>query len=69
MRGMRYGLKFFSFDAPGLEAAIAMVKREKRLTPKAIIPVDLFGLAADYPALEAIAERAVEVLRPGVREC
>src|SRR5690606_26112162 len=40
-----------------LEAAIAMVRAEGRLTPKAIIPVDLFGLAADYPAIEAIARR------------
>src|SRR5690606_27671797 len=28
-----------------------------RLTPRAIIPVDLFGLAADYDAIGAIAER------------
>jgi dTDP-4-amino-4,6-dideoxygalactose transaminase len=33
-----------------------MVKREGRLKPRAIIPVDLFGLAADYAAIERIAE-------------
>ena len=40
-----------------LEAAIAEVKREGRLNAKAIIPVDLFGLAADYAAIGEIAER------------
>jgi dTDP-4-amino-4,6-dideoxygalactose transaminase len=34
-----------------------MIKAERRLTPRAIIPVDLFGLAADYNAITAIAER------------
>lgn len=40
-----------------LEAAIAMVKADGRLTPRAIIPVDLFGLAADYARIDAIAAR------------
>jgi dTDP-4-amino-4,6-dideoxygalactose transaminase len=40
-----------------LEAAIASVKAEGRLRPRAVIPVDLFGLAADYAALMGIAER------------
>ena len=47
----------YNIDPAGLEAAIAMVKAEGRLTPRAVIPVDLFGLAADYPAVEAIARR------------
>ena len=47
----------YNVDLASLEAAIEMVKREKRLTPKAVIPVDLFGLPADYAAIEAIAER------------
>jgi dTDP-4-amino-4,6-dideoxygalactose transaminase len=47
----------YNIDIASLEAAIAMVKSEGRLTPKAIIPVDLFGLAADYDALDAIAKR------------
>lgn len=45
----------FNIDPAKLEAAIAKVKNEGRLKPKAIIPVDLFGLPADYPALEQIA--------------
>jgi dTDP-4-amino-4,6-dideoxygalactose transaminase len=47
----------YNIDIASLEAAIAMVKAEGRLTPKAIIPVDLFGLAADYDAIMGIARR------------
>jgi len=47
----------YNIDIESLEAAIAQVKKEGRLTPKAIIPVDLFGLAADYHAIMAIAKR------------
>lgn len=47
----------YNIDIASLEAAIAMVKTEGRLKPKAIIPVDLFGLAADYSAINAIAKR------------
>ena len=46
----------YNIDIASLEAAIDMVKREGRLKPRAIIPVDLFGLAADYDAIERIAE-------------
>ncbi|HMM62960.1 MAG TPA: DegT/DnrJ/EryC1/StrS aminotransferase family protein [Mesorhizobium sp.] len=47
----------YNIDIASLEAAIAMVKKEGRLKPKAIIPVDLFGLAADYDAIMKIAAR------------
>ena len=47
----------YNIDIASLEAAIDMVKREGRLNPRAIIPVDLFGLAADYDAIMAIAKR------------
>jgi dTDP-4-amino-4,6-dideoxygalactose transaminase len=47
----------YNIDIASLEAAIEMVKREGRLIPKAIIPVDLFGLAADYDAIDEIAAR------------
>ena len=46
----------YNIDVAGLEAAIEAVKAEGRLTPRAIIPVDLFGLAADYAAISRIAE-------------
>ena len=47
----------YNIDVQSLEAAIAMVKAEGRLKPRAIIPVDLFGQAADYAAIDAIARR------------
>ncbi len=47
----------YNIDIESLEAAIAMVKAEGRLKPRAIIPVDLFGLGADYAAIQKIAER------------
>jgi dTDP-4-amino-4,6-dideoxygalactose transaminase len=47
----------YNIDVASLEAAIAMVKMDGRLRPKAIIPVDLFGLAAGYAAINAIAAR------------
>jgi dTDP-4-amino-4,6-dideoxygalactose transaminase len=47
----------YNINIDSLEAAIAMVKAEGRLKPKAIIPVDLFGIAADYDGIMKIAER------------
>jgi dTDP-4-amino-4,6-dideoxygalactose transaminase len=47
----------YNIDIASLEAAIEMIKKEGRLKPKAIIPVDLFGLAANYDAIMAIAKR------------
>jgi dTDP-4-amino-4,6-dideoxygalactose transaminase len=48
----------FNMDPASLEAAIAMVRRDGRLTPKAVMPVDLFGQPADYARLEPIARTA-----------
>ena len=47
----------YNIDIASLEAAIGMIKAEGRLKPRAIIPVDLFGLGADYDAIMKIAER------------
>ena len=47
----------FNMDPASLEAAIALVKREAKLTPKVVMPVDLFGQPADYRALAPIAAR------------
>src|SRR5258705_340803 len=44
----------FNIDPASLERAIAKAKR-LGLKPKAVIPVDLFGLPADHDALAAIA--------------
>lgn len=46
----------YNIDPKSLEAAIAGVKREGKLKPRAIIAVDLFGQPADYPAISAIAK-------------
>ena len=45
----------FNIDPDGLSAAIGTARR-LGLTPKAVIPVDLFGLPADQVAVSAIAE-------------
>ena len=45
----------FNIDAKGLVAAIGTAKR-LGLTPKAVIPVDLFGLPADHAAIAKIAK-------------
>ncbi|MEY4250104.1 MAG: hypothetical protein RJA87_1737 [Pseudomonadota bacterium] len=47
----------YNLDPQKLEAAIVAVKAEGRLTPKAVIAVDLFGQPADYPAISAICQR------------
>jgi len=47
----------FNIDPADLEAAILETLEEGKLTPKAIVAVDLFGLPADYPALRAIADK------------
>ncbi len=47
----------FNADVNSLEAAIEAVKAEGKLNPKVIITVDLFGLPADYDAIEALAAK------------
>ena len=47
----------FNMDPGSLEAAIALVKKDDALTPKAVMPVDLFGQPADYRSLAPIARR------------
>lgn len=46
----------FNIDPASLERAIALA-REQGLKPVGVIPVDLFGLPADYDAIETIAQR------------
>ena len=46
----------FNMDPASLETAITLVKKGGSLRPKAVMPVDLFGQPADYPALEPIAQ-------------
>ncbi len=47
----------FNLDAQKLEQAILQVKAEGKLTPKAVVAVDLFGQTADYDAIKPICEK------------
>ncbi|MEI9889041.1 MAG: DegT/DnrJ/EryC1/StrS family aminotransferase [Rhizomicrobium sp.] len=47
----------YNLDPASLEAAIAMVRREGKLTPRAVMPVDLFGQPADYRKIAPIVAR------------
>lgn len=47
----------YNIDPASLETAIAGVKRQGALTPRAVIAVDLFGQPADYPAIADICAR------------
>lgn len=47
----------YNMDPEALEKAVERVAAEGKLNPRAVIPVDLFGLPADYDALLPVAER------------
>lgn len=45
----------YTMDTDSLRDAILSVKKDGRLKPRVIIPVDRFGLPAHYPLIESIA--------------
>jgi UDP-2-acetamido-2-deoxy-ribo-hexuluronate aminotransferase len=47
----------FNIDPGKLEAAIQQTIVKKKLTPRGIIPVDLFGQPAEYEAIQSIADK------------
>jgi dTDP-4-amino-4,6-dideoxygalactose transaminase len=47
----------FNIDAGDLERKVKAVEAEGRLRPRLVITVDLFGLPADYIAVESVASR------------
>lgn len=47
----------FNMSSEKLEKAIKKVKKENKYIPKVIIPVDLFGLPADYSKISIIAKK------------
>lgn len=58
----------FNIDPAKLETAIKKVIAEGKLTPKAIIPVDLFGLPANYPEIDKLAKKYdIKVLEDGAQ--
>ena len=50
-------LATFNMDPDALETQVKRVLAEGKLTPKAIVPVDLFGLPANYDRILPIAEK------------
>jgi dTDP-4-amino-4,6-dideoxygalactose transaminase len=52
----------FNLDPKALDAAIAKVRADGLYRPRAVIAVDLFGLAADYGTLRPLAAREGLVL-------
>lgn len=58
----------FNMDSKSLEKAIQAVKEEGKLVPKVVIPVDLFGLPADYDAITEVSHRyGMKVLEDGAQ--
>ncbi|WP_306886320.1 DegT/DnrJ/EryC1/StrS family aminotransferase [Amorphus orientalis] len=58
----------FNIDVEHLEATIDAIASAGDLKPRAIIPVDLFGLPADYASIEAIAAKhGLYVLEDGAQ--
>ncbi len=47
----------FNMDPADLERAIAETVEAGKLTPRVVMPVDLYGLPADYAAIAAVAAR------------
>jgi dTDP-4-amino-4,6-dideoxygalactose transaminase len=47
----------YTMDAADFARRLETVKRDGRLRPRAVIPVDLFGAPADYRAIGAVAAR------------
>lgn len=61
-------IRTFNICPDALEAAIQRVLQEGKLVPKIIIPVDLFGLPADYKRIEEIAKRYnMKILEDGAQ--
>lgn len=58
----------FNISAESLEKAVLKVKEEGKLTPKAVVAVDLFGLPADFKALRPVADKyGILILEDGAQ--
>ncbi len=61
-------LDTFNISPEALEKAIERTIAEGKLRPRVIIPVDLFGLPANYPEIEKIAEKYnLKILEDGAQ--
>ena len=58
----------FNMDPKSLRMQIERVRKEGKLKPRAVIPVDLFGVPADYPEIEKIcSEFGLKCLEDGAQ--
>ena len=58
----------YNVSAESLEKAILKVKEEGKLTPKAVVAVDLFGLPADFKALREVTDKyGIMILEDGAQ--
>lgn len=58
----------FNMDADSLDKVVKKTLEDGKLTPKAVVAVDLFGLPADFPAIRAVADRyGLKVLEDGAQ--
>lgn len=61
-------LTTFNMSPDALEAVIERTLKEGKLIPKVIVPVDLFGLPANYDKIEAIANKYnLKILEDGAQ--
>jgi dTDP-4-amino-4,6-dideoxygalactose transaminase len=49
--------KTYLMSAEHLDASIEAIKHEGKLTPKVVIPVDLYGQPANYPAISEVCRK------------
>jgi len=58
----------FNIDPSRLDSAIRNVIQEKKIRPRCIIPVDLFGLPANYPQIQKVADKyGLKILEDGAQ--
>ena len=58
----------YNISVESLEKAIIKVKEEGKLTPKAVVAVDLFGLPADFKAIKPVADKyGILILEDGAQ--
>ena len=58
----------YNIDPEKLRSTIQKVRKEGKLTPKAIVPVDIFGQSCDYDAIQAIAgEFSLPIVEDGAQ--
>lgn len=49
-------IRSFNINPAKLKEAVLAIKAEGKLTPRAVVAVDLFGLPADYPAMRPMCD-------------